>query len=364
MKFAFPFLLLLTLLANWMAFANAAESLEWGNEVLKKDSAWYASSDARTAADQVVRYQSEIGAWPKNWDLLQEISAEDMETLQNGGKANTIDNEATTVPMQFLALVAHATGESRYKESFTRGLDYLLTAQYENGGWPQYFPLRKGYYSHVTFNDNAMINVMFLLRDVASGEAPYSFISENSAARASEAVSRGLDCVLRTQIKQDGVLTGWGAQYDEKTLEPAWARAYEPPSLSGEETVPIVRFLMEIDQPSAQHIAAIKGAVTWLEEVAIHGFHYERIVDADGKKDAIFIADPEAGRLWARFYEIGSNRPIFLDRDSVVRYSLDEIGQERRGGYAYYGDWAEKLLSRELPRWQKDHTTITASDNQ
>lgn len=349
------YLVIAALVFGFTSCVSVAEPLEWHEKLLKKETQWFGSEEARAAADKLVTYQSELGGWPKNLDLLGNIPADELETLQTEGKANTIDNDATTLPMRFLARVAHESGTAKYAGSFLRGLDYLLDAQYENGGWPQYFPLRKGYYSRITFNDNAMMNVMFLLRDVASGEKPYSFVDEDRMSRSGGAVSHGIECILRLQIRQNGNLTGWAAQYDEVTLSPAWARAYEPPSLSGDETVAVVRFLMEIDHPADELITAVEGAVAWLEKVAIHGVSYQNFVDDNGQEDARIVADPEADRLWARFYEFISNRPLFLGRDSVFKYSLDEVEQERRGQYAYYGDWAEKLLSREYPRWQANY---------
>ena len=53
------------------------------------------------------------------------------------------------------------------------------------------------------------------------------------ADRQAAAVARGIDIILRTQVRQNGELTAWCAQHDQETLEPAWARAFEPPSLSG-----------------------------------------------------------------------------------------------------------------------------------
>jgi PelA/Pel-15E family pectate lyase len=88
---------------------------------------------------------------------------------------------------------------------------------------------------------------------------------------------------------------------------------------------------------------------------AIHGLRLEDFTGADGKKDKRVVADPAAAPIWARFYELGTNRPIFLGRDSVVRYALSEIEHERRNGYAYYGAWATTLLSQDYPRWHETH---------
>lgn len=324
----------------------------WGESLLSRANAWYASAEARRVADNVLQYQSTQGAWPKNTDLTAQPTAKVLAELKEAGHNDTIDNGATTVPMRFLALMAQATNDVRYKESFTRGLDYLFAAQYANGAWPQFYPLRdRGYYSHITYNDNAMMNVMFLLRDVAAGKAPYGFVAAEQRTNATGAVARGVDCILKTQIRQDGKPTAWCAQHDEKTLAPVWARNFEPPSLSGSESVGIVRFLMQMEEPSPEVCAAIEGAVAWFKAVQIQGLRYQRGTGADGKPDGWVEPDPKAGSLWARFYEIGSNRPIFTGRDRKVRYSYAEVEQERRGGYAYYGTWPEKLLENDYPRW-------------
>lgn len=343
---------------NGEAAAKPLPAKRWENGYLKHPPEWYASAGARAIADSVIQYQSPQGGWPKSTNLAQPPRSASDVPPPGRGRANSIDNDATTLPMQFLALVTHATGEAEYKHSFARGLDYLVAAQYANGGWPQFYPLREGYYSRITYNDNAMMRVMFLLREVATARAPYTFVNAARRAEAADAVKRGIDCILKTQIKENGKLTGWCAQHDEKTLEPAWARNYEIPSLSGSESVDIVRFLMGDEHPSPEIIAAVEGAVTWFRSVQINGLVYHRGTAADGKRDAWVKRDSTAGPLWARFYEIGSNRPIFTGRDKVIRYSLDQIERERRGGYSYYGNWAASLLAKDYPRWKADHKTV------
>jgi PelA/Pel-15E family pectate lyase len=299
----------------------------------------------------MIQYQSPQGGWPKNTELTQAPRTPEDIPPPGSSRANSIDNEATTLPMHFLAHMITATGEAKYRSSFDRGLDYVFSAQYPNGGWPQFYPLREGYYSRITYNDDAMIRVLTLLRESASGKSPFAFVGQVHRQRAATAVRQGIDCILRTQIKQDGKLTGWCAQHDEKTLEPAWARSYEPPSLSGSETVGIVRFLMEIENPSPEVIGAVERSVAWLKSVAIHGKRLESFKNAEGKAD-LRIVEAEGETIWARFYDLGSNRPIFLDRDSSLHHTIDELSHERRNGYAYHGTWPTKLLALDYPRWQ------------
>jgi PelA/Pel-15E family pectate lyase len=104
------------------------------------------------------------------------------------------------------------------------------------------------------------------------------------------------------------------------------------------ETAAIVQYLMEIENPSPKIVTAIESAVGWLERVKITGIRLER-VDAPSLfkgYDLKIVEDDSASPLWARFYEIGTNRPIFVGREGVVRYHLSEIEQERRVGYRYY----------------------------
>jgi PelA/Pel-15E family pectate lyase len=297
-----------------------------------KPAEWYAGAEALRVADNMVLYQRESGGWPKNIDMAQPLDEKSRAAVLRAKKNedSTIDNGATYTQLSFLARVYTAQAQERHRESFLKGLDYLLKAQYANGGWPQFYPNRHGYYKHITFNDNAMIGVMKLLRDVAAAKPAYAFVDQARRATAAKAVERGIECILKTQVVVNGRRTVWCAQHDEVTLAPAPARAYELVSLSGGESVEIVRFLMSIKQPSPTVVEAIQSAIAWFEQTRL--------------KD---------GSTWARFYEIGTNRPIFAGRDGVVKYDLGQIEEERRTGYAWYVDWPAKLLSQDYPAWQK-----------
>ncbi|MCD6288493.1 MAG: hypothetical protein J7M12_05205, partial [Candidatus Hydrogenedentes bacterium] len=148
------------------------------------------------------------------------------------------------------------------------------------------------------------------------------------------------------QIVVDGKLTAWCAQHDEVTLEPRKARSYELPSISGNESVDIVLLLMKYGDVSDPRIVkSINSACEWFEKVKLLGIR-QIIVDGDKK----IIDDPTAPPLWARFYEIGTNRPFFCGRDGIVKYDISEIESERRNGYSWYGDWPEDALAA-WPAW-------------
>ncbi len=323
----------------------ATAQVSW-KDALRQPAAWYGGAEAVRIAGNLLQYQQEAGGWDKNIDMTLPP-----DPRATAGHA-TIDNGATYTQMEYLARVHLATGQERFAASFRRGFEYLLKAQYPNGGWPQFYPLRDGYWSHITFNDDAMIGVMNLLRAIARGESAYRFLGDDDRARAQRAVAKGIECILKTQVVQNGKLTVWCAQHDERTLAPAKARAYELPSLSGSESVGVVRFLMGMERPSPEVVRAVKAAAAWFEASKINGIRVvERPVPGTPKGiDRVVVDDPAAPPLWARFYELGTNRPIFCGRDSVVKYSLAEIEYERRNGYRWYVEAPAKLL-REYADW-------------
>jgi pectinesterase len=331
---------------------DVAAAVRWA-DCLRQPAEWYASAEARALADNLLLYQFPEGGWAKNRDMTlpPEAHRDSREAPEP-----TIDNDTTTTQLEFLARVISAGGdEPALKEALVRGIDYLFAAQYENGGWPQFYPLIPGYYTHITFNDDAMVNVLNVLRDVALGREPFAMIDGGRRARAARAVEKGIDCILRCQIEVDGVKTVWCAQHDEVTFAPAPARKFEPVSLSGWESVGIVEFLMGEESPTPEVVAAVHAAVVWFKQARLHGIREDHPPNPEMRHgfDRVVVKDPDAPPLWARFYEIGTNRPIYTGRDAVVRYNLAEVEPERRGGYRWHLDEPLDLIEKKYPKWAK-----------
>jgi pectinesterase len=357
--------LLLTLVLNVSAQENTAArtrnylDLPWKTVATRMPNEWYASDEARKVAETVLFCQQEIGGWAKNKPYhhpLTDAARAAVEKSRSGVGA-TIDNGSTITEMKFLVRMYDQTKEERYYKAFEKGFNYLLAAQYPNGGWPQYYPFRKGstaYASHITYNDNAMVNVLQLLSDVAEGVPYYARlpITDEMRANARKAYGKGIECILRSQIKVGGVLTVWCAQHDEATLLPAKARAYELPSFSGQESVGIVELLLQIKNPSDSVIASVKSAMKWLDAHKITGIKVENRPGADGKRNILLVNDEQAPPLLARFYDLETEKPFFSDRDGVKKSSLAEIGAERRNGYSWYNDELAKLQA-QYAAWQK-----------
>ncbi|NJW52117.1 pectate lyase [Salinimicrobium oceani] len=337
-----------------------SEKVPWRKALLQEEE-WYKTKEAQRIADNVLLYQHTNGGWYKNIDMANELSPKEKEELQKASAEDlgtTIDNGATHTQLKYLAKVYTATGKEVYKKAFLKGIDFLLEAQYSNGGWPQFYPIRKGYYEHITYNDGAMIGVMRLLRAIAKNEAPYTFVDNVLQKKARQAVDKGLEIILATQVKVDGKLTAWGAQHDKETLQPAKARAYELPSLSGKESAEILKYLMELEDPSEEVKKAVRSAARWFEEAKVMGKKVKWFKDPNlpEGRDRVLIEDPEGGPLWGRFTEIGTNRPMFIGRDGIIKYKLHEIEHERRTNYSYIDNYAEDLLKEDYPRWEKKYS--------
>jgi pectate lyase len=317
-----------------------AESFPWKSYAARSDD-WYRSAEGKRVTEHVLSYQSDRGDWPKNLDTSKALYEGDRKKLQG-----TFDNNATVGEVRFLARAYRATHEARDRAAVEKALDLILAAQYPTGGWPQSSPPGKGYARYITFNDNTTVNLLELLRDAARSD-DFFFLDASHRAAAARAFDAGIACILKCQIVVDGRLTVWCAQHDEVTLEPRGARTFELPGLSGSESADILMLLMSLDNPGPEVIRAVDAGAHWFEASKLTGL---RVVSAGG--DRKVEADPKAPLLWARFYEIDSNRPFFCGRDGVKKDRLAEIEQERRVGYAWYGEWGRKVANR-YAAWTK-----------
>ena len=333
-------------------------SMSWKDVATKMPDAWYGTNEAKTIAENVLLAQKYIGGWEKNKEHHLPLSESEKSKI-TAGKAKigaTFDNGSTITELKFLAKLYAQHQDSRYKEAFEKGLNYIFISQYDDGGWPQFFPVRGGnedYSMHITYNDDAMVNTMNFLRGIFTHEPVYAALELDPRLilKAQDAFDTGITCILKTQIVVNGKPTVWCAQHDEKTLAPAKARSYELPSFSGSESVRIVQLLMDLPNPSSEVIASIDGAVRWFEDHKIEGIKVETEKDAGGKKNRIVVKDKNASPIWARFYDLETEKPFFCDRDGIKKNSLAEIGYERRNGYSWYVTSPEKLL-KEYPIWK------------
>lgn len=352
------YLLFLSVTLTASATQTKKEPIKWhrspGN-ILEQDPQWYGSDEAIRIAENVLLYQRHSGGWPANIDMIQRLTEQDKAKVRKrkNRQDSTLDNGTTHTHLRYLAKVYNATELERFKEFFLKGIDYLLEAQHANGGWPQTYPWLRGYHRFITFNDGAMVGAIGLLHDIAEHKPDYAPVDGPRRRKAKAAVRKGTDCILKCQIVVNGKRTAWCQQHDDTTLEPRPARSFEPVAITACESVGVVEFLMNINNPQPEIVQAVQSAVAWLNRVKLTGIRQARKPDeaTDRGFDVIVVKDTKARPIWARFYELDTNRPIFGDKNGKVYYAMSEISTERRTGYAWYGYWPADLLTHDYPDW-------------
>lgn len=359
---------------------------------LHREAEFYKSAEARRIGDVILSFQIASGGWSKNLAMTEPrakgqsyATANLPPTPQPDGDFDkpqekkwhyigTLDNDATNTEIHFLAELSAAfpgkDGDA-YRAAALRGIEYLLHAQFPNGGWPQIWPLEGGYHDAITFNDDAVTESAETLtlaargqratlqkrddvfsgdtkRGAAAPEEDFSFVPAALRARAKAAADKALGCILATQIRvpaADGkgtVLTIWAQQNDPLTLKPAAARNYEPEALAASESASVMDYLMSLRTPSAAVVTSVGAAATWFQAHKLMGFAYGGGRDTPGGRK---LSPKEgAGPLWARYYSLTTGKPIFGDRDKTIHDELQDISLERRNGYGWYGDGPQRAL--------------------
>ena len=310
---------------------------------------FYKTEEARRIGDQVLLYQRVTGGWPKNINMSRPLTDEErVQVLRDKERRDdsTTDNGATNMQMLYLAKLYQATQVERYKEGVLKAVEYLLSGQYENGGWPQFWPEMHGYQMHITYNDDAMVNTMNLLRAVAQQKDPYQGLADEALhQRCMKAFDKGVECILKTQMhNKEGRLTVWCQQHYRDTYEPAPARAYELPSYCSMESASITKLLMSLPNPDERVKQAVHAAMAWFDKYKLTGLRIQRTgpwASMDG--DTKLVEDADAEPIWGRYYDLKYCEPYVCDRDGLPRRRLEDIGHERRNGYAWFGSRPAEL---------------------
>lgn len=328
--------------------AFLSQSFDYSVEV---NDAVMASDSVQAMVLSMLSYQTPSGGWSKHVDFWQGVRQRGQSFFSENEKWQyiaTIDNDATTSELRYLMHHERVRPDANVRASVARGVGYLLAAQFPTGCWPQVWPLQGSYHDAATFNDDATVEVLQLLDGVAQGKVPY--IADSLRTQALAAVTLGIDCILRAQVKVGGQLTVWGQQHDPITLAATSARSYEPTSLTSKESAGVFEFLMAHAAMDVRIPAALAGAAAWFEQTALHGMRSE------GRNG--LVPNASAGPVWARMYEIGTNRPIFSNRDGIKLYDFDKL-TDRREGYGWYSEQPASSL-KKYRKWLAARVPATA----
>ncbi len=326
--------------------AASLSSMKWANVCSGgMGAAWYGSPESQKVADIVLAVQKNTGGWMKN-DQLHNLSTSEYNNLINARDEHScFDNYATTQEMRFLAKVWQGCKEDKYRESFEDALLLILKAQKQVGGWSQYYPLSGGgsYQDYITFNDDLMTNIMKILRDIYNNEGDFKdIVDETLRNKCKEAFDKGLECIIKCQVDDNGTPAAWCAQHDTIDYLPTEGRPHELPSISGYESASLLSFLMSVENPSEELQNTITTAIDWLSKhIYRKNAKIEDYTNTQGEADR-HIVDATNSDVWARFIQIGG-----------------ESGQK------IYNKFFQKLQKYNKPRSYKyNGTTYTFTEYQ
>ncbi|NSL55779.1 pectate lyase [Uliginosibacterium aquaticum] len=337
---------------------------------LSETASYYAGSKALSIAREIVSFQIPSGGWAKNMVRTGVVRAKGQSWTGGGIDPNssdpanwpyvgTIDNGATITELRYLGKVQAAqTGDrASIQASITKGLNYLLAAQTPNWGWPQVYPLNGDYHDAITLNDDAMLNVIKLLREIGtSANSDFAFIDTPLRNKCATAASNGTSWLLANQVFVNGKRTVWGQQHDVLTGAPTPARAYEMPSLTSQESAKVVSFLMSLPNPDATTREAVYAAADFFKASQIN----------DKKWSSGVLSSVSGTNAWARYYDLSVYNPAastvtarvrmlfgdFADRHGsastvygLIFGSTTSVSAERLTGYAQYNSTAQAMLT-------------------
>jgi PelA/Pel-15E family pectate lyase len=322
---------------------------------------------ARAAADALARGQLESGGWDYVVDFDPAQRGRWKYRFEPGTPAagttprniSTYDDDNTQSALRFLLAFADAAKsapdprDARIRDALDYGLRKLMEAQYPIGAWPQRWdgqprdpaawPVKPAsypadyprtqptgsYYTHYTLNDHTQRDAILTLiaAHKRTGRAEYL-----------AAAKRGADFLVLAQMPEPQPI--WAQQYNA-AVNPAWARAFEPPGVTSNESAGAMRLLTDLylEWGDERLVRGFPAAIAW----------YRRSEIAPGR--------------WARLYELQTNKPIYGDRDGKIHYTPEELTEERRTGYSWQGEYGiPATLERALAvmgagrtKWLADH---------
>ncbi len=241
--------------------------------------------------------------------------------LAAGNRVTTLDDNITQGAARLLLRVDRELRfqDPRIHEAALFALDSLVKAQYPNGAWPQRYnrfpdpkqlPVKRAAYpeswprtwpganfqGHYTFNDNSIVDVIDLMLEATP---------IYNQPRYKAAAEKGGDFILLAQMPDPQ--PGWAQQYDQD-MHPAWARRFEPPSITGGESQSVMQILLVLYRET--------GKKKYLEPLPRALEYYRRSALPETAKPSEHRARacPPSTTCMARFYELKTNRPLYITK--------------------------------------------------
>ncbi len=281
----------------------------------------YLLAAAADAGRALVRGQLHSGGWNGRIDFdpaarKKQAYRVDGEAPKKARNISSFDDDKTQSAVRFLVRLDAA---GKFQDAQVHGatafaLDAILAAQHANGAWSQVWdgPSKRDddpdlraslpdewsrehpggdYWWHYTFNDGTMSDTVEALLEAHDvyGDAKYL-----------DAARRCGDFIRRAQLPEPQ--PAWAQQYD-RNMHPAWARKFEPPAVTAGESQKLLRTLLLLHARTgdATYLERFSRAIAWLKRSTL----------------------PD-GRL-ARFYELRTNRPLYMTRDYKLTHDDGDV---------------------------------------
>lgn len=225
----------------------------------------------------------------------------------------SFDDNHTQGTIEFLMELDKYVDIPILDSSINRALKLILTAQFENGAWPHLFPRQGNYHDYATFNDNGINDCVDVMIGAYKQYQREEFLTS---------IKKAGNFIYISQLSPPQ--TGWAQQYNE-FLQPAWARSFEPASVTPVITISNVNTLMDISliTKDEELLFPVRDAFNWVKNTRL----------PNGK--------------YPRFVEIGTGKPLYYDRGRKRVSSIDELSEERRTQYLYEQDLSDPLMNAE-----------------
>lgn len=257
---------------------------------------------AKHAAFALIRGQNDLGGW--------------MHTIRfDAPKRNMVsfDDDQTQSAISFLMALDQEIDDDSLTLAVDKALEMMQMTQLKDGGWPHVYPKQGNYHDHATYNDEGINDCIRVMMEA------HRYYGREELAESLRKAGRYIE-ISQLPPPQPG----WAQQYNEY-LQPAWARTFEPPSVCPAVTINNINTLIDFYLYFGRrtYLEPIPDALRWLHEIQL----------PNGK--------------WARFVELGTNKPLYYDRGRIRVNSTSELSIERRTGYGYESDLSDRLDKAE-----------------
>ena len=257
---------------------------------------------AKDAANALIRGQNEHGGWDHTINF-----AKPSDTV-------SFDDNQSQSAVRFLMALDHEIDNETIAAGTRRAIEMMMRSQFEIGGWPHKHPKQGNYHDYATYNDAGINDCIRVMMD-AHRYYPHDEAIERSLRKAAR-------FVVISQLPPPQ--PGWAQQYNE-FLQPAWARSFEPPAVCPSVTIKNINSLIDLYLllGDKKLLEPIPDSLRWLKEIQLE----------NGK--------------WARFVELGTNKPLYYDRERIRVNRLEDLHVERRTGYAYETNLQSQLKATD-----------------